>query len=107
MNLFGNVSVGRNFVDYLSRTRILNLLSGRGDLVIRCRPGSRRFQIRNPIPLKNRRVCGPRGDLVDCNNLFQACTLAVSNLLQACRFAEQDCCKLKLLSGTVDVALLH
>ncbi|GBL99307.1 hypothetical protein AVEN_126803-1 [Araneus ventricosus] len=23
----------------------------------------------------------------------------MSNLLQACRFAEQDCCKLKLLSG--------
>ncbi|GBN77833.1 hypothetical protein AVEN_18658-1 [Araneus ventricosus] len=28
-----------------------------------------------------------------------SCTLAVSNLLQACRFAKQDCCELKLLSS--------
>ncbi|GBO36292.1 hypothetical protein AVEN_164245-1 [Araneus ventricosus] len=33
-----------------------------------------------------------RGDFVVCNNSFQAYTLAVSNVLQACRFAERDRC---------------
>ncbi|GBM38258.1 hypothetical protein AVEN_47350-1 [Araneus ventricosus] len=33
-------------------------------------------------------------------NLFHTCTLVISNMLQACRFAVQVCYKLKLLSGS-------
>ncbi|GBN52919.1 hypothetical protein AVEN_10619-1 [Araneus ventricosus] len=40
------------------------------------------------------------GDFEACVNLFHTCTPVVSNLLQACRFSVQVCCKLKLLSGS-------
>ncbi|GBM51246.1 hypothetical protein AVEN_73856-1 [Araneus ventricosus] len=47
------------------------------------------------------------GDFEACVNLLQACfTLVVTNLQKACRLAVQVCCKLKLLSGSLQSSTL-